>query len=172
MRAMLVEREKKKFDIQTYQEIIAFTEGKSLSEIEKAREEGNDRTRSVSGSRVGCSRSDCYAIFLVVIGIGFNIKDEGKEMRFIIEHLEKHFDKKEVLKDIDFTFEEGKDLRSPGAQWARERLRCLIVSTGIFKAERRKLFAWKKAETRREVEPEEIRLRVVNARCAGVPDRT
>lgn len=38
--AMLVEREKKKFDIQTYQEIIAFTEGKSLSEIEKAREEG------------------------------------------------------------------------------------------------------------------------------------
>ena len=38
--AMLVEREEKKFDIQTYQEIIAFTEGKSLSEIEKAREEG------------------------------------------------------------------------------------------------------------------------------------
>lgn len=37
---MLVEREKKKFDIQTCQEIIAFTEGKSLSEIEKAREEG------------------------------------------------------------------------------------------------------------------------------------
>ena len=31
-----------------------------------------------------------------------------KDMRFIIEHLEKHFDKKEVLKDIDFTFEEGK----------------------------------------------------------------
>ena len=38
--AMLVEREKKRLDIQTYQEIIAFTEGKSLSEIEKAREEG------------------------------------------------------------------------------------------------------------------------------------
>ena len=38
--AMLVEREKKKFDMQTYREIIAFTEGKSLSEIEKAREEG------------------------------------------------------------------------------------------------------------------------------------
>lgn len=37
--AMLVEREKKKFDMQTYREIIAFTEGKSLSEIEKAREE-------------------------------------------------------------------------------------------------------------------------------------
>lgn len=37
---ILVEREKKKFDVQTYREIIAFTEGKSLSEIEKAREEG------------------------------------------------------------------------------------------------------------------------------------
>ena len=29
-------------------------------------------------------------------------------MKFTIEHLEKHFDKKEVLKDINFTFEEGK----------------------------------------------------------------
>lgn len=29
-------------------------------------------------------------------------------MRFIIEHLSKHFDQKEVLKDINFTFEEGK----------------------------------------------------------------
>lgn len=38
--AVLVEKEKKKFNIQTYKEIIAFTEGKSLDEIEKAREEG------------------------------------------------------------------------------------------------------------------------------------
>lgn len=38
--AMLVEREKKRLDIQTYQEIVSFTEGKSLNEIEKAREEG------------------------------------------------------------------------------------------------------------------------------------
>ncbi|WP_434310017.1 ABC transporter ATP-binding protein [Hominifimenecus sp. rT4P-3] len=29
-------------------------------------------------------------------------------MRFVIEHLSKHFEKKEVLRDIDFTFEEGK----------------------------------------------------------------
>ncbi len=35
-----VERWKKKFDIQTYREIVAFTEGRTLSEIEKAREEG------------------------------------------------------------------------------------------------------------------------------------
>lgn len=29
-------------------------------------------------------------------------------MRFVIEHLSKHFEKKEVLRDIDFTFESGK----------------------------------------------------------------
>ncbi|MBS6194285.1 MAG: ABC transporter ATP-binding protein [Clostridiales bacterium] len=29
-------------------------------------------------------------------------------MRFVIEHLSKSFEKKEVLRDIDFTFEEGK----------------------------------------------------------------
>ena len=31
-------------------------------------------------------------------------------MKFVIEHLEKHFDKKVVLKDINFTFEEGKSM--------------------------------------------------------------
>ncbi len=35
-----VEKWKKKFDIQTYKEIVAFTEGRTLSEIEKAREAG------------------------------------------------------------------------------------------------------------------------------------
>ena len=29
-------------------------------------------------------------------------------MKFIIEHLSKRFEQKEVLKDIDFTFEEGR----------------------------------------------------------------
>ena len=29
-------------------------------------------------------------------------------MKFIIEHLSKHFEHKEVLKDINFTFEEGR----------------------------------------------------------------
>ncbi len=37
--AVKVERYKKKYDIQTYKEIVAFTDGKSLDEIEKAREE-------------------------------------------------------------------------------------------------------------------------------------
>lgn len=38
--SLRVEKWKKKFDIQTYKEIVAFTEGRPLTEIEKAREEG------------------------------------------------------------------------------------------------------------------------------------
>lgn len=37
--AILIEKKKKQFDIQTYREIIAFTEGTSLDEIAKAKEE-------------------------------------------------------------------------------------------------------------------------------------
>ena len=29
-------------------------------------------------------------------------------MKFIIEHVSKHYEKKEVLRDINFVFEEGK----------------------------------------------------------------
>ena len=38
--AIMVEKKKKQFDIQTYREIIAFTEGEGLDEIAKVREEG------------------------------------------------------------------------------------------------------------------------------------
>ena len=38
--ALAVEKKKKQFDIQTYREIIAFSEGKRLDEIEKNRENG------------------------------------------------------------------------------------------------------------------------------------
>lgn len=38
--AILVEKKKKEFNIQTYREILAFTEGQKLDEIAKAREEG------------------------------------------------------------------------------------------------------------------------------------
>ena len=37
--AVKIEKYKKKYDIQTYKEIVAFTDGKSLNEIEKVREE-------------------------------------------------------------------------------------------------------------------------------------
>lgn len=38
--AGVIEKEKKAFDIQTYREIVAFTEGVGLDEIEKVKEEG------------------------------------------------------------------------------------------------------------------------------------
>ena len=38
--ALRVEKYKKKYDVQTFKEISAFMDGKSLTEIEKAREEG------------------------------------------------------------------------------------------------------------------------------------
>lgn len=38
--AIKVEKQKKKFDIQTYKEILSFFDGKQLDEIAKAREEG------------------------------------------------------------------------------------------------------------------------------------
>ena len=38
--AIRVEKHKQKFDIQTYKEILAFSEGKTLDEIEKAKESG------------------------------------------------------------------------------------------------------------------------------------
>lgn len=40
MYAAKIEKQKKYFDIQTYKEIVAFTEGKSLDDIEKAKESG------------------------------------------------------------------------------------------------------------------------------------
>lgn len=46
--AFLVEKKKKEFDIQTYKEIVAFTEGKNLDEILKAREEGKRVYQKVS----------------------------------------------------------------------------------------------------------------------------
>ena len=36
--ALLVEKKKKQFNIQSYREIVAFSEGKTLDEISKARE--------------------------------------------------------------------------------------------------------------------------------------
>lgn len=40
-------------------------------------------------------------------------------MKFIIEHVSKAFEKKEVLKDISFTFEEGKIYGLLGRNGAR-----------------------------------------------------
>lgn len=37
-----------------------------------------------------------------------NYKEKDNRMKFVIEHLQKRFEKKEVLRDIDFVFESGK----------------------------------------------------------------
>ncbi len=46
--ALKVEKLKKQFNIQTYREIVAFSEGKNLNEIEKAREGGKRPYQKVS----------------------------------------------------------------------------------------------------------------------------
>ena len=75
-------------------------------------------------------------------------------MRFIIEHLEKHFDKKEVLKDIDFTFEEGKIYGLLGRNGAGKTTLFNCINRDI-KADGGTFFL-EEDGTRREVEPEDI----------------
>lgn len=48
-------------------------------------------------------------------------------MKFVIEHLSKSFEKKEVLRDIDFTFDEGKIYGLRSAETALEKQRCLTA---------------------------------------------
>ena len=45
--AIVVEKKKKQFDIQTYREIISFIEGTGLDEISKAREEGKRKYQKI-----------------------------------------------------------------------------------------------------------------------------
>ena len=51
--AFQLEKQKKKYDIHTYKEILAFTEGKTLDEIQKNQEIGKRH----------------YQTFLIVIGV-------------------------------------------------------------------------------------------------------
>ena len=46
-------------------------------------------------------------------------------MKFVIEHLSKSFEKKEVLRDIDFTFDEGKIYGLLGRNGLRYKLKRL-----------------------------------------------
>ena len=75
-------------------------------------------------------------------------------MRLVIEHLEKHFEKKEVLRDIDFTFESGRIYGLLGRNGAGK--------TTLFNCLNRDIrtdggcFYLEEEGTRREVEPEDI----------------
>lgn len=65
--ACKVEKYKKKYDIQTYKEIVAFTEGKTLDEIEKIREEAKRPYQKV------LLAMGAAALMLVVTIIMFNL---------------------------------------------------------------------------------------------------
>ena len=56
----MVEKKKKQFDIQTYREIIAFTEGEGLDEIAKAREEGKKDISENSACICSGNYYSCY----------------------------------------------------------------------------------------------------------------
>lgn len=70
--ALRVEKHKKKYDIQTYREITAFMEGKTLDELEKAREAGKRPYQkvllviasAVLGLIVGMIACTVYSVFL------------------------------------------------------------------------------------------------------------
>lgn len=70
--ALRVEKHKKKYDIQTYREITAFMEGKTLDELEKARESGKRPYQkvlliiasAVLGLIVGMIVWTVYSVFL------------------------------------------------------------------------------------------------------------
>lgn len=50
-------------------------------------------------------------------------------MKFVIEHLSKSFEKKQVLKDINFTFEEGKIYGLLGRNGLRYILKNLLSTS-------------------------------------------
>ena len=50
-------------------------------------------------------------------------------MKFVIEHLSKSFEKKEVLRDIDFTFDEGKIYGLLGRNGLRYKLKKLSFTS-------------------------------------------
>ena len=69
-------------------------------------------------------------------------------MKFVIEHLSKHFEAKRVLQDIDFTFESGKIYGLLGRNGAGK--------TTLFNCLNRDQFYLETEEGRREVRPEDI----------------
>ena len=75
-------------------------------------------------------------------------------MKFVIEHLSKHFEKKEVLKDINFTFEEGKIYGLLGRNGAGKTTLFNCLNRDI-KADRGNIFL-EEAGKRREVKAEDI----------------
>ena len=62
-----IEKHKKKYDIQTFKEIDAFFEGKSLSEIEKARESGKRPYQKALAAIVGATLTLIIAVLFALL---------------------------------------------------------------------------------------------------------
>lgn len=62
-----VEKFKKKYDIQTFKEIDAFFEGKSLSEIEKARESGKRPYQKMLGMVAAAALTLIIAVLIALL---------------------------------------------------------------------------------------------------------
>lgn len=68
--ARLVEKKKKEMDVQTYKEIVAFMEGKSLNDIEKAREEGKrSYQKALWALAVGAFTLAASLLFMKLLGM-------------------------------------------------------------------------------------------------------
>ena len=68
--ARLVEKKKKEMDVQTYKEIVAFMEGKSLNDIEKAREEWKrPYQKSLWALAVGAFTFAASLLFMKLLGM-------------------------------------------------------------------------------------------------------
>ena len=76
-------------------------------------------------------------------------------MRFTIEHLSKSFEKKEVLRDIDFTFEEGKIYGLLGRNGAGKTTLFNCLNRDL-RADGGRFFIETDEGTEREVVPEDI----------------
>ena len=68
--ARLVEKKKKEMDVQTYKEIVAFMEGKSLNDIEKAREEAKrPYQKALWALAVGAFTLAASLLFMKLLGM-------------------------------------------------------------------------------------------------------
>ena len=65
--AIRIEKYKKKYDIQTFREISAFIDGKSLSEIEKAREEGKRPYQKVLAAVISAAIAAAFCALMAFI---------------------------------------------------------------------------------------------------------
>lgn len=91
-------------------------------------------------------------------------------MKFVIEHLSKSFEKKEVLRDIDFTFDEGKIYGLLGRNGAGKTTLFNCLNRDL-KADSGNFYIEDENGVRREVSAEDIGMYSSTPSRAGVSYR-